>query len=93
MASDYLDPIPPTAIKKWGGGWGCWVRIIVSGEVKREGCGGPKGFRHVERELCVLSACGHCGGDALEVQKEIRSMLCRETCVSAISYTHMNSRH
>ncbi|KAI4827285.1 hypothetical protein KUCAC02_030690, partial [Chaenocephalus aceratus] len=31
-------------------GGGCWVEIIVPGEVKREGCGGPKGFRHVEQE-------------------------------------------
>ena len=48
-----LTPSHPQPLRSGGGG-GCWVGIIVSGEVKREGWGGPRGLRHVEQEVCVL---------------------------------------
>lgn len=80
--SDYLDPVPPTAIKKWG-----WRGLLGTDNCLWGGQEGRLGrsqrfrTRGTSKEVCVLLACGHCGGDGLEVQEEMQSALYRNKCV------------
>lgn len=92
--SDYLDPIPPTAIKKWGrSGLPGRDNCLWGGQEGKVG-EGPKGVRR--RDVCTcVSVCAHsfsvqCGGDGLDAQEEMPSV--QEVCVHNLTHKQPSLR-